>query len=393
MSKLSTKLDELKKNLFVLKHTRKITKDDLRLPEWYEMAEDYKVISATIDKAVLSVKNAIIYQRRLIFCLTRNETRNLVNNDPNWKTKSGLSNENYQAVIKVLIDVGLIKEIKKGSTKSPSVYEVTDLDVLKALNLNIEEQRQEVFKFVEQNQIQDRKPDQSSDQLPDLVDSSKYIVASSKTADVQRIIDSNYEGAVEPVAAASSPIIKVDQGNTSTAQLASKVPLKVSNPAHAELLNKALAVPTARLSPFEQGFLVGKAEALAKFGSFTEKQLKTIEAIANKAQAKALPMLKKHILASLITKEPNAQDIVSKLKEYNLEPAMKSDADLGTALAYRLYHYLGSKHPTVFTEVTQSLGLNVPAITPELIKKLRERFNREYFSSSRQAERSYSYHD
>lgn len=163
MAKLKMNLDELKKELIVLKYTRKITKDDLRLPEWVEMHEDYREITAATDKAVLSIKNAILFQRRAVFCLTREATRELVTNDRNWKSKAGLSNDNWPVIIKLLVDVGLVKLIKAGSYKTPSVYEVVEKDLLKSLQIDVEEQRREAIHFAERFQAGNYKPDNKSD--------------------------------------------------------------------------------------------------------------------------------------------------------------------------------------------------------------------------------------
>lgn len=150
IKRAAAKLDELKENLVILKYTRKINDSDLLLPEWFTLAADYKAAEdeQTIIKALISLRNAIIFQRRVVFCLSRDCTRELINQDKNWKQSPGLKNENYKLIISMAIQLNMIKEVQKGRSKQLSVYEVIDNELLQILKINVDAQTQEVFDFV-----------------------------------------------------------------------------------------------------------------------------------------------------------------------------------------------------------------------------------------------------
>lgn len=162
MSKLKAKLEAASKNMITLKYTKRIQKEDLIHPEWIELKDDYNEMqdSVQLHKATVSIKNSIIHQRRVYFCLTRDTVRALITNDSNW-SKCGFSNDNYSALIKLLTeDSGMIELVKKGTGfKVPSVYRVIDKDIKKYIVIDETVQMSETLAFADRFLKTDSKTD------------------------------------------------------------------------------------------------------------------------------------------------------------------------------------------------------------------------------------------
>lgn len=186
MARLKDKLDKLKENLVVLKHTKTIREEDLNLPEWYELKQDYDEITDAKDRVVVSIKNSILFQRRLVFCLTRETTRELIKNDKNWKKTVGLSNDYWSQINYILFNSGLVELVQKSNGKGQAtIYKVIDKDILKTLQVNFDEQMKEVVDFANANRSSDKKPDTVSS-MKNIVISNQDKVSSIKNKDYSK---------------------------------------------------------------------------------------------------------------------------------------------------------------------------------------------------------------
>jgi hypothetical protein len=142
----------LPKKLIILEKTRKIP-DNEDLEEWVSLKEDYKKLSQSSweDRAMVSMVNAILLQRRVVFILTRKNFRELLRNDRNWKKKIGIRNDNWRKLILTATNCNIIKCIHKPTNNSCGVYEVIHKDILKYLNVDVKQQRAECIDYVNQN--------------------------------------------------------------------------------------------------------------------------------------------------------------------------------------------------------------------------------------------------
>jgi hypothetical protein len=138
------------KDFIVLKFSSFITDDMIRHPEWKWLKPSYKKVNTAVGKSLCSIYNSIFYQRRIVFCLTRAATGNLVYYDQNHKKKSSFHNKHYPVIIAKLINEGIVKMLYKGKGKRPAIYEVIHPFFLRCLNgKSKEDQLDETLAFVE----------------------------------------------------------------------------------------------------------------------------------------------------------------------------------------------------------------------------------------------------
>lgn len=120
--------------LVVLQKTRKITKDDLLHQEWKELKSEYLNVSDSLDKALASIINSILHQRRKSFIITRRSLKNLVMEDRNYKEKDTFSDRLYPAIIGAGTS-GLFEVAEKREHKnSIQVYRLIDEYLLSCLD-------------------------------------------------------------------------------------------------------------------------------------------------------------------------------------------------------------------------------------------------------------------
>jgi hypothetical protein len=142
--------------LVTLSTTRAITPEDTRVhAKWQILEEWYKAVEQDpnhewVDKAVMSIINAIVYQERVYFCLERENVRELLSKDKNWVEPIGLSNGIYGTLIAELIDRNFIT--LHDDSKRPSIYKVCDKTLLEMVKVESEdEQLAQVLEFVNKN--------------------------------------------------------------------------------------------------------------------------------------------------------------------------------------------------------------------------------------------------
>jgi hypothetical protein len=148
-------MQNVKNNRIVLKSTKLITEEDIANdPAWEVMAKEYadSQDSEWSVKAIISIVNSIIYQRRLVFLVTRDSLRDLLNSDKNWVKSIGLKTDNYKFILKILYKtVGELVESfeSKRNNRKFSIIKVNNPDILKFLSVNYDEQLKETKDFLE----------------------------------------------------------------------------------------------------------------------------------------------------------------------------------------------------------------------------------------------------
>jgi hypothetical protein len=147
-------------NYCLLTRARIITEEDIgsnkkwkTLRAWYDQAEN-SPNTHWIDQALQSMVNAIVYQERIYFAITRETLKELFQNDTNWKNKISLSPSYYGFLISEMVNSGFFeahpnnKRFKK--QRKPMVFKVVDKRILNLLKAPCEkEQEQQVLNFVE----------------------------------------------------------------------------------------------------------------------------------------------------------------------------------------------------------------------------------------------------
>ena len=144
-------VQESAKKMVILNRTKEIKPDDLDFPEWkfMQMAYDDEVNMTWLTKAIASVTNSILYQRRIYFCLERNNVRKVLKNDKNWKSQIGLSNDKYSSLIFELVNSGLIEAVDQDCR--PQIYKLVQPEIVKLIKVDEALQYSEVIDFVENN--------------------------------------------------------------------------------------------------------------------------------------------------------------------------------------------------------------------------------------------------
>jgi hypothetical protein len=143
-------INSVGRELVVLRRTRSIDKQDLELPEWEQMQFEYDSCQGEswVNRAIVSLLNSLIFQRRVFFILSRGAFRRLLNEDKNWKKQIGLKNDNWTVFLRTAKDRGIIKERYVSSTKA-HVYELIHSEMLNIVKINVGQQFEEAVKFSE----------------------------------------------------------------------------------------------------------------------------------------------------------------------------------------------------------------------------------------------------
>jgi hypothetical protein len=149
---LNANIENARRNLICLQYTRTITKEDLHLPEWIEFKAGYDKFqdANTAVQAHISALNAIIYQRRMVFCVTRKGLQELRRSDKNWEKRTAFRHEQYREVLRLLFEyVELVKVPKKLNPRSLLVLRVTKKSILDYLASDHAKQLEETLAFIQ----------------------------------------------------------------------------------------------------------------------------------------------------------------------------------------------------------------------------------------------------
>lgn len=135
-------------HLFVLSRTRKIETQDLELPEWKFLLEEYNVHrrSVWIERALISLINAIVFQRLVFFLMSRRLFRELCRTDMNWSKPIGLKDENYRK----LVQEAILRKFIQVEEKLPNgnwVWRVIHPTLLNHIAIDLELQKKSVTDY------------------------------------------------------------------------------------------------------------------------------------------------------------------------------------------------------------------------------------------------------
>lgn len=159
-NKMLSRLKKSREDLIVLKHTTLITPDHTRMPEWDQLKQAYDDESiVSVEKLAISVVNAVLTQRRVVFCLTRRAGEDLVRGDKNWTT-TGFDNNKWAQMLKILHMTDVIKSVRKGSGRCPGIYEIICPELLSVLIADKTTQMAESIEFADKFKKTDHKTDQ-----------------------------------------------------------------------------------------------------------------------------------------------------------------------------------------------------------------------------------------
>lgn len=148
MSIVTKNKSKAAQKLICLKKTRHITQDDLFLPEWETIKKEYDELQGGewVDKAIVSLLNSALFQRRVVFVLAKRSFRELAKSDKNWTRQIGLKDENWKSLIQEITSRDIVKCIHK-TEKGRLVYEIIEEDILNLLNIDVNAQRNEAIQF------------------------------------------------------------------------------------------------------------------------------------------------------------------------------------------------------------------------------------------------------
>jgi hypothetical protein len=174
MSPILRRLKEKGPNKYCLVKTRTINKEDIEdyprwgvIKDWYEQLENHDDCDS-IHMIVQSIVNAVVYQERIYFALTRDIVVNLFKNDKNWKKKKpSMSNASYKDLLNTMVESGWFEPHPENDRffkqKKPRIFKVISEDVLDLMKpVPAEEQLRQVLDFVE-NDFKDEVSDEVSD--------------------------------------------------------------------------------------------------------------------------------------------------------------------------------------------------------------------------------------
>lgn len=153
-------------NLILLSRAKTIREEDTEVhaewvivKKWYDDAKAHPDLD-WVDKAVTTVLNSIIHQKRGAFGMTYEKTRELLKDDSNWDKPIGLSNNKngkpdtkYTMLCNKLVEAGIAEQIKEQGHKEPRCFRVINEGILDMLNLStpLEDQEAELLNFVNNN--------------------------------------------------------------------------------------------------------------------------------------------------------------------------------------------------------------------------------------------------
>ena len=167
-------LSKAQDGLICLQHTQKLDKDALRHPKWIEVKEFYSKDLDGMQKAVVSIYNALMYHDRQIICMTRDFTMGLVRQDKNHKKNTGLRNDKWGDLLRILFESKIIQKVSSEKGK-PWIVEVIDADLLKYIKRQTkDEQLEECINFI--NRTKSLSGDGLGDEVGDVALSTKDVV-------------------------------------------------------------------------------------------------------------------------------------------------------------------------------------------------------------------------
>lgn len=171
MTRLQQQLKDSREQLITLRYTKTIQPDDLKLPEWMLLSEEYKLgDGAPRDlKVITSILNSCLLQHRLVFVLTRRTLRRVVEEDENW-AKRGFRNNQYTEILRTMHTCGIFERISQEDSQKPSIWKIIDPEWTALIAVDANAQAKEALQFIQNNgdhkgdQLGNRNGDQDLEQ-------------------------------------------------------------------------------------------------------------------------------------------------------------------------------------------------------------------------------------
>ena len=290
-------MKEDSKDLICLTLTRNLKNENgLPHPIWDWLKNQYEIINkspvSAEHRTYISVLNSILNQERIFFALTRTKLLSLVKGDLNFKKRGiGFDKKSYSFILHKLQKEGIVqKYLDPDSKNNATGYEVINPIFLEFLDrkINRELQKQQVVDFVNRNQ----KQTESQTALRTKYNSIKVYKNNTEYSQ-----DINTHDKTETVAGVSP--------STSL----------TVNPEHQDLLTAAKLVNP--VSEYHKTWLADKDEKLAKYGSFTEKQLTVLKQIViTKSPKKQLVV---GCIKAIVENNTNPEIIANEIMKYDYQ--------------------------------------------------------------------------
>ena len=184
VSPIARRLKEKGPNKYCLVKTRVITEDDMEyVPKWAVIKSWYEDLESdpnrdSIHMILQSMVNALLYQERIYFAITRSNVVELFKNDKNWKDKKrGMKNASYKDLLAEMVESGMFEEHPENdrfyAQRKPRIFKLVDETILSLMKpVSEAEQLKQVFDFVENNPgdaVGDEAGDAVGDAVGDLV--------------------------------------------------------------------------------------------------------------------------------------------------------------------------------------------------------------------------------
>ncbi len=305
---------------------------------WVWLRTQYENITESdpVSRAACSIINSFLYQERVYFAISRRSIQTLIKNDKNFSKHYrgvGFKSTYYSKILHFLMSNDIIKKVEDGSDTTASGFQVVDEHCLSFLSrkIDLQKQRHEISEFCnninkgtsegtklgnqrtkEHKKI--RTKEAKNEATSSIVDADSK-VAGVDAANVAQPLKSELSVKVVAVEATESLLSNPNISHTEETPQVANPPLKT----HQDILNKALSINPSLLNDFEKQFLIGKQEALTKYGSFKPKQIEILERISTKASIKSkTETLKPSIVTAALNNYDSPEAIYNALKRYAL---------------------------------------------------------------------------
>jgi len=271
--KFKDKVEAINRELVCLKHVKNIVETDSVFPEWVYLKEQYEENqdSSWVTKALITITNSVLTQRRVFFCMRMEDFRTIARNDLNWRKSIGLDNSAWKDLLLTGYKAGLFREVKRVQVRGRTriVFELTDPETLSLIVIDKDKQRVEALSFIEDVKTSDESEKAEATPEPDTVIERDIAVKPAKTAPALNNVTEFKKPAQPNVAIQAASV------STATPQVPPP-PLALPEVERMKQRVEALYM-TKRLDDWERDFVMGLPSKLQQFGYLTPKQKSTLE--------------------------------------------------------------------------------------------------------------------
>lgn len=127
---------------------------DLLLSHWSYLSKSYDPVvdkpgdvNLKFVRIWITICNAAINQKRIVFMLSLRGINKLIKTDGNWNTKINLHGTEYAGFLRFLFEKMGVKLIREGAGGSGTVYQITNKTVISHITVNVDKQIKESLDF------------------------------------------------------------------------------------------------------------------------------------------------------------------------------------------------------------------------------------------------------